>query len=107
MASAKGPAPPAFDIRPRMGFYVGSEWHPRLGRYAHLYAFAYHPIANATANHLDPRQWVFHVVSAESLPPNKRIGLARVRSVAPDMPWHLRLATVDQLRRGGRRDGWP
>jgi hypothetical protein len=40
-----------------------------VGRHAHVYVFAYHPIADTTADHLDPRQWVLYVVAAEHLPP--------------------------------------
>ena len=65
----KRSSPTTFDIRTRSGFYVGSEGRPGVGRHAHVYVFAYHPIADTTADHLDPRQWVLYVVAAEHLPP--------------------------------------
>jgi hypothetical protein len=103
-AAPKRPSPPTFDIRTRSGFYVGSEWHPGVGRLAHVYVFAYHPIADTTANHLDPSQWVFYLVAAERLPANKSIGLARVTSLASAAAWEALFAAVEQLRlkRGGR-----
>jgi nitrous oxide reductase accessory protein NosL len=72
----KRPSPATFDIRTRSGFYVGNERHPGIGRHAHIYVFAYHPLADASANYLDPRQWVFYVVPVIRLSPNRTIGLA-------------------------------
>jgi hypothetical protein len=95
----KHPSPPTFDIRTRSGHYVGSEWHAEIGRHAHIYVFAYHPIVDTSANHLDPRQWLFYVVPAERLPPNKTIGLARVASLAPAVRW------MGCLQQSSRR-GW-
>src|SRR6516225_4975694 len=36
-APPKRSSRPTFDIRTRSGFYLGSEWHPEVGRHAHLY----------------------------------------------------------------------
>jgi hypothetical protein len=99
----KRPSPPTFDIRSRSGFYVGSEWHPEVGRHAHIYVFAYNPIADTSADHLDPRQWVFYPVPADRLPPNKTIGLARVASLATAAPWKALFAAVEEVRL--ERDG--
>jgi hypothetical protein len=99
----KHASPPTFDIRTRSGYYVGSEWHAGVGRHAHIYVFAYHPIADISADHLDPGQWLFHVVLAERLPPNKRIGLARVTLLAPAAHWKALFAAFEKVRleRGG------
>ena len=94
----KRPSPATFDIRTRSGFYIGNEWHPGVGRHAHIYVFAYHPIADTATNHLDPNQWVFYVLAAERLPANKTIGLARVTSLAPAAGWEALLAAVELIR---------
>ena len=94
----KKPSLPTFDIRARTGYYAGAEWHPGNGRLAHIYAFAYHPIADASADHRDPRQWQFHVVRAEQLPLNKTIGLARVRAISPAVTWIGLSRAVEVIR---------
>jgi hypothetical protein len=99
----KRPSPPTFDIRPRSGFYVGSEWRAEVGRHANIYVFAYHPITDASADQLDPAQWVFYVVAANRLPPNKTIGLTRVTSLASASPWEVLFAAVEQVRLDGGR----
>jgi hypothetical protein len=94
----KRPSPAIFDIRTRSGYYIGNEWHPGVGRHAHIYVFAYHPIADTAANHLDPNQWVFYVLAAERLPANKTIGLARVTSLTSAARWEALLAAVELVR---------
>jgi hypothetical protein len=94
----KKPSPPTFDIRARTGYYAGAEWHPGKGRLAHIYAFAYHPIADANADLRDPRQWQFHVVRAGQLPLKKTIGLARVRAISPAVPWTGLSNAVEVIR---------
>ena len=93
----KGVSPPRFDIRTRAGYYVGNEWHQKSGRHANIYVFAYHPVADASADHLDPKQWVFYVVPAERLPPSKTIGLARITGLASATAWEGLFAAVEQV----------
>lgn len=71
----KKPAAGSFDIAPRNGYWTnrGSRWVPAPGRLADIYIFAWHPIvAQATADHRDPTQWVFFVVPSGELPPNQK-----------------------------------
>lgn len=58
----KKPAPPTFDIREQTGYYEGAAWIPQIGRQAHIYVFAYHPIQDESADHRDPRQWCFYIL---------------------------------------------
>ena len=97
-AAPKKPAPPRFDIRSRTGYYVGAEWNAQIGRHAHIYVFAYHPIADASADHLKPGQWQFHVIAADRLPPSKTIGLAKVSALSPAIPWSELSSAVEALR---------
>ena len=78
-------ARPSFDIAPRTGRYVGSEWLelnlPR--RFADLYVFAWHPVADLDeADHRDPEQWQFYVVREIDLPDQKTISLNPLRALA-------------------------
>ena len=68
------PASGSFDIAPRTGNWVGgSEWVEKVGRQAHLYIFAWHPVTLADQpDHRDPDQWEFFVVKADDLPPNQK-----------------------------------
>ena len=97
-SAPKRPSPATFDIRTRSGFYLGSDWHPEIGRHAHIYVFAHHPIVEATADHLDPSQWVFYVVPTDRLPQNRTIGLARVRSLSAAGAWEDLFRAVEQVR---------
>jgi hypothetical protein len=81
--ASKRPSSPIFDIRTRSGFYLGSEWHPKAGRHAHLYVFAYHPVADTTADHMDPKQWIFYVTAAERLPSTKQLVLRSLGHCLP------------------------
>jgi hypothetical protein len=74
---------PRFDVAERKGFWRdGSEWVRAPGRHAQIYVFAFHPVADDTADHRDPRQWTFYVVPASSLPQAKSIALSRVERLA-------------------------
>jgi hypothetical protein len=95
------PRTPAFDIRARSGYYLGAEWRAGNGRNAHIYLFAYHFVANTSADHRDPQQWLFYVVPADCLPAAKTIGLAKVASLSSAKPWGELLEAVEvrQLER--------
>lgn len=80
--TSKQPSPGLFDIRPRTGYFVGSEFVAKPGRNAEIYVFAHHPVADDTADHRDPLQWRFHVVPASALPLTKTISLMNVRKLA-------------------------
>jgi hypothetical protein len=78
---------PIFDIRARKGYFEGADWVSDPRRFADIYVFAYHPIMDTTADHLDPLQWRFHVVPTNRLPEGKTISLARLASLSNDVPW--------------------
>lgn len=65
----------SFDVAARVGRYEGTRWIPEPERPAHLYVFAHHVVADASADHRDPAQWRFYVSAASELPPVKRIAL--------------------------------
>ncbi|WP_129586428.1 hypothetical protein [Sphingomonas montana] len=82
-AQTKTTARPAtFDIAPRTGRYDGDVWLAEVRRWADLYVFAHHHVADDTADHRDPAQWTFYVVLTTALPTQKTVGLAKVRMLA-------------------------
>ena len=52
------------------------------GRNADIFVFASHLLTDETADHRDPRQWLFHAVAERRLPPLKSISLAGVQALA-------------------------
>lgn len=83
-------APPAhgristsFDIRERTGHWEGAVFIEERGRAADVYVFAYHGEQDATADHREPSQWLFHVVPAPALPATQRISLKAVQCLHP------------------------
>ena len=97
-AAPKKPSLPSFDIKERTGYYEGAAWTPQLGRLAHIYVFAYHPIRDDSADHRDPSQWQFYVAPTKQLPLTKRIGLARVAQLTPAVAWPCLAVAVEQAR---------
>ena len=76
---------PRFDIAPRKGYWPkdGSAWVSDPGRQADVYAFAWHGEVDEHADHRDPDQWRFFVVSEQHLPAGqKSIGLGELRKIA-------------------------
>lgn len=72
-----------FDIAARTGRWEnGADWIREPGRCADLYVFAHHPVSDVTADHRDPRQWLFYVVSTARLPERKRIGISAVLTLS-------------------------
>ena len=104
-ASTARPGNPRFDIARRAGAWNGSTWlrSSERVRYADLYVLAYHPVADATADHRKPDQWTFHVIDAAMLPATKSLSIASARQLAapirylelPDVVQHARM----QLRK--------
>ncbi|HJU12537.1 MAG TPA: hypothetical protein VJ728_16755 [Candidatus Binataceae bacterium] len=77
--SPKRSSSPRFDIAERTGYWEGGvTWVPLRARHAHLYVFAYHPIADDTADHRDPSQWQFYVLPTVDLPALKTVSLRYV-----------------------------
>ena len=56
-------------------------------RFADIYIFAHHPITDESADHRDPRQWRFYLVSADCLPPEKTISLKKITALTDGVPW--------------------
>ena len=81
---------PSFDIRERSGRWEGAAFIEERGRPAQIYVFAYHGVRDQTADHRDPRQWVFYVVPTTQLPSLQRLSLAAVQRLHPG-------CTFDQL----------
>lgn len=81
---AKGNRPSAcsFDIAKRTGRWEGASWVDAPGRAADIYVFAHHPVADETADHRDPEQWLFYITLTSKLPDTKRISLVRVKALA-------------------------
>jgi hypothetical protein len=84
---------PIFDIRTRTGYFEGVNWVADHRRFAHIYIFAYHPIVDESANHLDAGQWRFHVVETDRLPAGNTIRLVKVALLSDATPW-IGLKTV-------------
>ena len=82
--SESQPCTPRFDIAERTGFWdEQSRWTNRAGRAAAIYVFAWHPLFEpSVADHRDPEQWQFSVISADRLPAQKSIGLAGIAALA-------------------------
>ncbi|ODT86466.1 hypothetical protein [Phenylobacterium sp. SCN 70-31] len=92
------PAQPTFDIRERTGWWEGATWFRGVGRHAHIYVFAYHPVTDDTADHRDPGQWRFFVVRTEDLPSGKSLSLARLKADAQPLDLAGAVAAVEALR---------
>jgi hypothetical protein len=89
---------PKFDIRTRTGYFEGADWVADPRRFADIYLFAYHPIFNDTADHCDPRQWRFHVIMSNRLPPGKTISLSKIAPLSEQLAWENLGEAVEALR---------
>jgi hypothetical protein len=88
-----------FDIRPRIGRYEGAAWISEEGRQASIYVFAFHFVADNSANHADPAQWEFYVRPTGELPERqKRISLSSLRRKTPAVRFTDLAASVEKLR---------
>lgn len=76
-------ARPGWDIAPRTGYWTdGVNWVAAPGRNADVYVLALHSIADETADHRDPTQWLFYTVAATDLPAQKTIGQTTLNRLA-------------------------
>jgi hypothetical protein len=73
----------SFDIAARKGHYVGNKLILDARRFAAIYIFAHHPVTDTSADHRDPHQWQFYVVSETLLIPatRKTIALSVIRKM--------------------------
>lgn len=99
-AASGRPSGPRFDIATRTGAWDGATWirAAERMRYADLYVLAYHPVADDTADHRDPRQWVFHVITTTCLPATQTISLAAARHLAAPVDSADLSAMVEKVR---------
>lgn len=72
----------SFDIRARKGRYEGADWFDEPGRNADIYVFAHHYVDDDAADHCDPAQWAFYVISTMALPASQTIGLRALSKLA-------------------------
>jgi hypothetical protein len=87
-------AAPRFDIAPREGYWLGTQWVACRGRHADVFVFAHHPVFDAeVCDHRDPAQWRFYVLPTARLPEGQRtIGLEPLKALdAKEVP-HQQLA---------------
>ncbi len=97
-APESGASRAIFDIASRRGRWEGALWVEEAGRRAQLYVFAYHPVADDSADHRDPEQWRFYVVEAARLPGSKTLALSRVRALATGCAFADLADAVETLR---------
>lgn len=105
-AAGGRPSGPRFDIATRTVAWDGATWigAAERTRYADLYVLAYHPVTDDTADHRDPSQWVFHVITTACLPATQTISLAAVRHLAAPVNFAELSVMVERVR-AGLRDG--
>lgn len=78
---------PRWDIAARMGYWEdGIKWVEEPGRNADIYVFALHPVTDDRADHRDPAQWLFHVISETRLPSAKSLGLSTLKRLTSAVP---------------------
>jgi hypothetical protein len=85
----------SFDIAARTGRWEGANWIDEAGRAAHVYVFGHHIVADETADHRNPLQWDFYVVSAPKLPNQKKISLSRLKSICEAVSFGQLFERVD------------
>jgi hypothetical protein len=87
-AASKLKSKASFDIAPRKGEWVdGITWKAGEGRNADIFVFAYHPVADLTADHREPSQWVFYIVLEAALPKTKSIRLPALNELGSAVPF--------------------
>lgn len=96
---------PVFDIRQRSGWWDGAVWTEKAGRHADIYAFAHHPVADDSADHRDPAQWVFYIVATGTLPDSKSLSLRRLRTLTQGLQIGGAVTRIESLRRLARLGG--
>jgi hypothetical protein len=84
--STDRPSKAIFDVAARTGRNEAHGWVQEIGRAAHIYVFAHHPIFDASADHRDPTQWQFYVVPTSMLPAVKQISISTIKAMADPLP---------------------
>lgn len=94
---AHGKVRTSFDIKPRAGRWEGTDFIKELGRSADIYVFAFHPIADESADHRCPQQWRFFAVATDDLPGTQRISLKQVEERAQGVSFFQLCDEVQRL----------
>jgi hypothetical protein len=83
------PAKPRFSIAEKTGRWEGNVWIAEPGRNADVFVFCWHPITDTSADHRDPRQWLFYIVDAAALPARKSISLAAITGLTDPTSYEM------------------
>jgi hypothetical protein len=98
--TTKAPSRGTFDIARRTGHWIGNEWNKGLRRYGDIYIFARHPVSDRQgADHRNPHQWRFYVVSETSLvlANQKTITLSAVERLVSSVGFEEVARKVDEV----------
>ncbi len=89
-----------FDIAARLSTWDGTIWVPAASplRHADFYVLAYHPVTDDTADHRNPRQWVFYVVPTFRLPTMRSISLQAVQRLTGPVSCDQLAEAVESIR---------
>ena len=93
---------PGFDVRVRKHQWEGDTLVESVGRAAHIYVLAYHDQRDADADHRDPRQWQFFVLSSRDIPIVARIALGSVRRLTDSVTIEALANQVERVAAGCR-----
>jgi hypothetical protein len=85
---------PRFSIAYKTGRYDGLTWIAEHSRNAELFIFGWHWIADATADHREPAQWLFYVVPETALPAQASLSLAALARLADPVDYDTLRARV-------------
>ncbi|WP_435203504.1 hypothetical protein [Qipengyuania sp. 902] len=71
-----------FDIAARKVRWEGKCRIEQAGRVASIYIFAWHPVTDVDrADNREPKQWQFHIVRSDALPPQKTITHSKLSAI--------------------------
>ena len=95
--STDKPSKAIFDVAARTGRNEADGWVAEVGRAAQIYVFGHHPVFDDSADHRDPRQWLFYVVPTNALPDVKQIALSTIKTLASPVSLSALAATVHAI----------
>lgn len=75
-------ARPSYSIARKTGRWEGTNWIEEAGRNADIFIFGLHPVDDDSADHRDPKQWLFFVVAEGRLPDQDSMALSTLQSLA-------------------------
>lgn len=92
---------PCFSIKEKKGRWEdGDKWVEGRSRNAEIFIFAWHPGVSSAADHRDPKQWEFFVVSEQDLPAQSSVSLSGIRRRAEAVRINGLAAKVNALAEG-------